>query len=127
MSYSIGNIIYGISPDMDTAKIIEEHDIQEFDGFTTYYSGKAPTSPMMIGSFIKSINECADVDLTSLLLELDENKLEHINEFKVVRRQLLDTLETIAEDYGIEESIVNEIIEWINNTEPSFKIVWSTS
>lgn len=127
MSYTIGQIIYGISPELDLATKIEEYDISELDGFTTYYSGSAPVSPMMVGAFIKSIDECKDVDLTGLLAELDEHSLEYSNEFKQQRQTLLECLETHAEDYDIDETIVNEVIEWVKNDKPSFKIVWSTS
>lgn len=106
---------------------IENVELSELNGFTTYYSGSSPVSPMMVGSFIKSIDETKDVDLTGLLSELDECKLDHINEFKQQRKSLLEELEDAAEAYDIDETIVNEIIEWVNNTKPSFKIVWSTS
>lgn len=125
MGQAIGNIIYGISPDRDLAEKISIPELSELDGFTTYYS--AHSSPIMVGAFIKSINECNDVDLTGLLEEINTKNLEYYNEFKQQRTSLLRELETVAEDYGIEESIVNEVIEWINNTEPKFKIVWSTS
>jgi len=67
MGYSIGNIVYGISPNIEMRELIDKHELVDFDGFTTYYSGHNPT-PIMIGSFIKSINECNDVDLTILLV-----------------------------------------------------------
>jgi hypothetical protein len=127
MSYAIGRIIYGISPDSELAIKIDECELTELDGFTTYYSGSSRTTPMMVGAFIKSIDECNDVDLTGLLKELDECKFEYINEFKQARTSLLETLETVAEDYDLDKDIVKEIITWVKNTEPSFKIVWSTS
>ncbi len=127
MSYAIGRIIYGISPPSNIGQKIDENELGELEGITTYYSGSAPITPMMVGAFIKSVDECNDVDLTGLLSELDENKLEYSNEFKQQRQHYLEGLETVAEDYGIEESIVNEVIEWVKNTKPSFKIVWSTS
>jgi len=126
MGYTILQIVYGISPDYDLNKTISNHEVQELDGFTTYYSGNGPT-PMMVGAYIKSINTTNDVDLTVLLDELEVNKLEYINEFKLQRNLVLASLEDATEGYGIVESVVNEVTDWVNDTEPSFKIIWSTS
>lgn len=109
MSYAIGRIIYGISPDRDLANKIDENELSELEGFRTFYSGHG--TPIMVGSLIRSIDECKDVDLTELLEEVNKNALPHMNEFKQQRKHLLEGLETVAEDYGISEEIVNEVIE----------------
>lgn len=116
MSYTIGQIIYGIplcddkDDDAERSDIIEEMIEEEGPGILAYYSGHAVATPVSFGVELDEIDECcAFIDIDKLKLVPTPKQLK---KFEQLWNQLDPALQQeITATYGA----------------PRVHILWSTS